>query len=799
MTNAQTAGVPQGGRRQAGGSRWTDPAGLDGVRGRLRYLLWRLAEPPGFMSPVVVLSTKVALASGLAWALGQAFNFHKPFDAVLAVVILMQGNAYGSLLNSLQFLLGVVAGLFLGLLAIWWLGLSAPVVAGTMFVGMIIGGWLKLSRLGFNNQIAVSALLVLASGSNTNIARLWETAIGGAVGVAVAALLWPPNPVRGIRQEFRQATQWIKSDVLRTLQLAGFPDESEASRRDVRAHSERADAAVATVGPAEDALRWNPWHSGRMHDLSQLEDGLRLISYLYRTVRALARQGAETPRPEPGQPQDWDRARPHLVAAAGAAVEAIDRRLRDQDVDEPVRRGREEVVRFTAAAPGERHAVALAAALEDLLTDIGSWHAPNQVDPDRQLVARVVRRLGGRLPRSSPTAQAAVQFEEERQDALVDGLTSMFTRRPKPVPPMSEVVKAAGVVGEADKGFQEIPMARIKGSEKPLPDFNASFLPRRRRVQQRWTELLTLMEKGVEMQPIRAYQVGDVYFVRDGHARVSVARHLGWETIRGEVTEVLTRAHLGSDINPEQLLRAEEYTRFLDRTQLDRTRPEARLECGQLGHYDSLFDHVLGHRYFLGIDRGSEVSTAEAAASWYDLVYKPLIDLVCSQDLDERLPGWTDTDIYVALTKIWLDLDEEGQASGAEGAASKLLTRPPGGRNTAQRLPSEAPPPTGDGLRLDRTGEILFRGPVTRLARRPGRIERAVIWLTWLCDTPTLTAQKDLLQRIAVSAHSPLDHPLQPPDVRVRPDVVLIHAPRRELADDGSFVARLEPVQRLGR
>jgi uncharacterized membrane protein YgaE (UPF0421/DUF939 family) len=317
-------------------SSFSEPSRRDGLRSRLRYLLWRLAEPPSFMGPVAVLSTKVAIASGLSWALGQAVGFPHPFDAVLAVVILMQGNAYGSLLNSLQFLLGVVAGLILGLIAIRWFGLTAPVVAAVMFIGMIIGGWLKLSRLGFNNQIAVSALLVLASGSNANIARLWETVLGGAIGVAVAALLWPPNPIRGLRQEFREATQRIRSDVIRTLQVAGGRGDSETMRRDVRSHSEEADAAVATIGPAVDALRWNPWHTARMQDLSRLEDGLRLISYLYRTVRALARQSAEAPQPDEGQAQEWEAARPHLLAAGGSAVEAIDRRLRGEDLDEAV-------------------------------------------------------------------------------------------------------------------------------------------------------------------------------------------------------------------------------------------------------------------------------------------------------------------------------------------------------------------------------------------------------------------------------------------------------------------------------
>src|SRR5690349_15056901 len=140
-------------REGAGGSALK---GTGPVRSNLRYLAWRLAEPPAFLPPLVVLSFKVALGSGLAWALGQAFGFPRPWDAVLAVLILMQGHAYGSLLNALQFLVGVFAGLLLGLLALQYLGLSATVLAAIMFVTLLMGGWLKITRLGFNNQIAIS-------------------------------------------------------------------------------------------------------------------------------------------------------------------------------------------------------------------------------------------------------------------------------------------------------------------------------------------------------------------------------------------------------------------------------------------------------------------------------------------------------------------------------------------------------------------------------------------------------------------------------------------------------------------
>jgi len=644
---------------------------------RLRRLAWRLAEPPSFLPPLAVQSLKVAMGCGLAWALGQFLGSPRPFNAVLAVIILMQGHSYGSLLNALEFLLGVAAGLILGILANRLLGVSAPMLALVIFLTMLMGGWLKVSRGGLNNQIAISALLVLATGSADNITRLWETAVGGAVGVAVAALVWPPNPVRGLRDEYREVRRRIAVDVPRSLRLAGSGEDAEANRRRVRENSERADAAVAAVGPAEEALRWNPWHFGRIHDLSRLEDRLRLISYLYRTVRALARQAAEAPPDLREQGPEWERARSHLLAAGERAVEAIERRLAGQDGLDAVRRGRQEAAAFAAAAPREQHAVALAAALDDLLTDVEAWRPPNEVDPERQLMARVLRRLGGRRgPRPAPDLEAELEFEERRRQSQRLDVAATLMRRPRTAPALTAMTDAAGIASLQDRGVRDVPVARITGTEAPAPEFDASFLPRSRHLQQRWVELHRLMEAGVELPPIDVYQLGDAYFVRDGHSRVSVARNLGWETVRARVVEVTTRAPISPDVDPRELLAAQEYSRFLERTQLDVSRPEARLRVSRLGRTDVILEHILGHRYFLGVERGHEVPVPEAAASWYDSVYRPAMEVARAHELQQRLPGWTDADLYLAITRLWLDLDEEGLPAGPESAAETLLANP---------------------------------------------------------------------------------------------------------------------------
>ena len=140
--------------------------------------------------------------------------------------------------------------------------------------------------------------------------------------------------------------------------------------------------------------------------------------------------------------------------------------------------------------------------------------------------------------------------------------------------------------------------------------------------------------------------------------------------------QVATRAPLPSDVDAANLLRASEYAAFLQASGLDRVRPEARFECSRLGRYDELLAHVLGHRYFLGLERGEEVSIEEAAASWYDNVYMPVVRAIRRHGLLTRLRGWTETDLYVEATRRWLQLSEAGAEADPHQAVHKVMLEP---------------------------------------------------------------------------------------------------------------------------
>ena len=274
------------------------------------------------------------------------------------------------------------------------------------------------------------------------------------------------------------------------------------------------------------------------------------------------------------------------------------------------------------------------------------------------------------------TVRAGEDFDAARFRAFRKAVLGTLTRRGRGLASMDAALEAAGSEGRSFAGVHEIPLDRVVGSAAPpgkAGDFDPGFLPIDRRMRDRWTRIYRAMVEGEELPPIDVYKVGDSYYVIDGHHRVSVARSLGRDRINARVIEVRTTAPLGPEIESATLLRAAEYRQFLETTRLHELRPQARLEVSRLGRYDEILKHILGHRYFLGLESGREVSLPEAATSWYDNVYGPVAEVIRRHDVLDRFPGWTEADLYVEITRRWLELSEAGQPSGPDVAAHALL------------------------------------------------------------------------------------------------------------------------------
>src|ERR1700694_1540717 len=260
--------------------------------------------------------------------------------------------------------------------------------------------------------------------------------------------------------------------------------------------------------------------------------------------------------------------------------------------------------------------------------------------------------------------RAIQDFDRARARAFRRSLASILTGRATRLRSIEPLLRAAGLEGRAFAGVREIPVDRIVGSvatEGKASDFDPEFLPVNRRMRERWTRIYLAVVEGDALPPIDVYKVDGNYYVIDGHHRVSVARNLGRPTINARVIDIKTRAPLDPDVDPEKLLRA------------GGSRPRARAECSRLGGYDVILTHILGHGYFMTLELPRPVPVQEAAASWYDHVYHPIAEAIREHRVLDQLPGWTEADVYVEVTRRWLAMSAMGEPAGPDPAIESLL------------------------------------------------------------------------------------------------------------------------------
>jgi hypothetical protein len=84
-------------------------------------------------------------------------------------------------------------------------------------------------------------------------------------------------------------------------------------------------------------------------------------------------------------------------------------------------------------------------------------------------------------------------------------------------------------------GVQLIPLHAVRGSENPRGGFDAAFRPLHPRMRQRWVRVAEAWSRGLIADPIQLIRVGESYFVRDGHHRISVAMATGQQYVDAEV------------------------------------------------------------------------------------------------------------------------------------------------------------------------------------------------------------------------------------------------------------------------
>lgn len=250
--------------------------------------------------------------------------------------------------------------------------------------------------------------------------------------------------------------------------------------------------------------------------------------------------------------------------------------------------------------------------------------------------------------------QSERDFNEARARAFWNDIAAFLARRPNELISFEAVRSALPIYGQSYIGVQEVPVEKIVGTTtNRYADFDSAFLPSQLRTKSRWKKIDELRLRDVSLPPIQLYKVGEVYFVRDGHHRVSVARQMGQVEIDAEVIEMHTRAPLTHNLkllDPEGLSALGEYASFLEKTQLDKLRPEIQIQFSQPCGYARLLEHIVVHQYFLGLDYRRDVTWEEAVTDWYDMLYLPIVTIIRERHILNEFPNRTEADLYLWIT-----------------------------------------------------------------------------------------------------------------------------------------------------
>ncbi len=238
-----------------------------------------------------------------------------------------------------------------------------------------------------------------------------------------------------------------------------------------------------------------------------------------------------------------------------------------------------------------------------------------------------------------------------------------------------EEIKSLYPSSESYAGVKAIDIEQIVGSVDRYKDFDHFFLPRVGFPLDRWVRVRQAKIEGKELPAISAYKIGDIYFVKDGHHRVSVARDEGQSFIDAEIIELKVPIKLQPGDSMKDLIIRSENARFLDITKLAVLRNDFEpIHFSVTGRYDLLLEHIRTHQYFLGSQYQREFTWEEAVTSWYDTVFMPMIKDIRKHRVLRRFPGRTEADLYLWVMDHRHFLRQAlGKDLGSDGAAQDYL------------------------------------------------------------------------------------------------------------------------------
>ena len=241
--------------------------------------------------PAVLQTAAAAVA---AWYLAVLLlPSERPAFASIAAVICV-GITYGQRRwRALELVGGVVLGISISSLLLYLIGTGPIQIALLVILAMTAALLFRGGEL-LVNEAAISAIL-LASLQTTDAGfsadRILEGLIGGGVGLVIASLLLPPDPVAMVSR----VAQTVIGKLGRTLEEAaealagGDVERAERALEAARGIDDDVDALEAVLPVASDTARFSPTRRGDRDLLLRYAHTMPQVDFAVRNTRVLAR------------------------------------------------------------------------------------------------------------------------------------------------------------------------------------------------------------------------------------------------------------------------------------------------------------------------------------------------------------------------------------------------------------------------------------------------------------------------------------------------------------------------------
>lgn len=276
------------------------------------------------------------------------------------------------------------------------------------------------------------------------------------------------------------------------------------------------------------------------------------------------------------------------------------------------------------------------------------------------------------------SAQTDEDFNKAHNKALFNEIQHFLNPDEATLISFSDIKKLLKPKNEVYKGMTVVPINLIVGSEGRYHDFDNRFFPKSMHLKSRWEHIDMAHIQDINLPPISLYELGGVYFVRDGNHRVSVARSKGIEFIDAEVVSLKSEVHLKPGDNLAKMTRQViQYEKrvFYTETNFGDITDYWVLDFSVPGQYDVIYNHILTHKYYINMNKTEEISMEDAIISWFKTVYLPVIKVIDRHRIMRLFKKRTKADMYVWVIKYWDELKQKFNQDIPLDTVADYLTR----------------------------------------------------------------------------------------------------------------------------